>query len=85
MTFIPKNNSLAPDKDSLHHKNLIDNIEYLKEKNTNWKIQLFDDEDIRSFIKLEYDEFYSDIFDCINGELGPAKADFFRYLYIFKK
>ena len=85
MTFIPKKLILlAPDKDSLHHK-ILDNIEYLKEKNTNWKIQLFDDEDIRSFIKLEYDEFYLDIFDCINGELGPAKADFFRYLYIFKK
>ena len=86
MVFIPKNIILLsfPSKENLHPK-IANNIEFLKKQNTSWLFHLLDESDMKNFIREEYDEFHLDVFNSINNKLGPAKADFFRYLYIFKK
>ncbi len=86
MVFIPKNIILLsfPSKKNLHPK-IANNIEFLKNQNTSWLFHLLDESDMKNFIREEYDEFHLDVFNSINNKLGPAKADFFRYLYIFKK
>ena len=82
--FVPKHIILtAPDKDSLHPK-IIKNIEGLKMKNPEWNILIYDDQEIYKFIKENFSEFYLETFNSINPKLGPARADLFRYLYIFK-
>lgn len=46
--------------------------------------RLYDDEDIYNFIKDNYDEETLRLYNMINPKLGMAKADFFRYLLIYK-
>ena len=46
--------------------------------------RLYDDEDITTFIKDNYDEETLRLYNMINPKLGMAKADFFRYLLIYK-
>ena len=74
----------APNKNKLHPK-IQQRIEELKAKNNNWGIFIFDDHQIEIFIEENYDEFCLDVYRSINPKLGPAKADLFRYLYIYKR
>jgi mannosyltransferase OCH1-like enzyme len=46
--------------------------------------RLYDDEDMYNFIKDNYDEETLRLYNMINPKLGMAKADFFRYLLIYK-
>ena len=85
MLNIPKTIILTgPDKNKLHPK-ILQNIEELKAKNNDWSIFIFDDHQIETFIEENYDEFHFDVYSSINPKLGPAKADLFRYLYIYKR
>ena len=85
MLNIPKTLILTiSDKNKLHPK-ILQNIEDLKAKNNNWRIFIFDDYQRETFIQENYDDFYLDIYRSINPKFGPAKADLFRYLYIYKR
>lgn len=46
--------------------------------------RLYDDEDMYNFIKDNYDEETLRLYNMINPKLGMAKADYFRYLLIYK-
>ncbi len=46
--------------------------------------RLYDDEDIVEFIKENYDDETLKMYNMINPKLGMARADFFRYLLIYK-
>lgn len=49
-----------------------------------FEYRLYDDEDIINFIKENYDEETVSLYNMINPKLGMARADFFRYLVIYK-
>jgi len=56
----------------------------LKEACPTFEYRLYDDEDVYTFIKENYDEETLHLYNMINPKLGMAKADFFRYLLIYK-
>ena len=48
-----------------------------------FKLDIFDDEDCKEFLRREYDESYVQKFEEL--ETGAHKADLFRYAYLFKR
>lgn len=44
----------------------------------------YDDDDIEDFIRIHYSERILKAYLSINSDYGPARADFFRYLIIYK-
>jgi mannosyltransferase OCH1-like enzyme len=59
------------------------NIEKIKALNPGWKYYLYDDNDIKAFIKTHYNEEMWKIYNMINPKYGAARADFFRYLLLY--
>lgn len=49
-----------------------------------FEYRLYDDEDIIKFITENYDEETLNLYNQINPKLGMARADFFRYLVMYK-
>ena len=60
------------------------NIEKIKNINPNWKYRLFLEKDVKKYILFSYGPLYLYLYLSINPKYGPARADFFRYLYIYK-
>ncbi|RYY07507.1 MAG: glycosyltransferase [Sphingobacteriaceae bacterium] len=73
-TFMSKNLPLELQK----------NVENLKKLNPDWVYQLYDDNDIRTFIIKNYGLSVLDYYEKINSNYGAAKADMFRYLVMYK-
>jgi len=63
---------------------VLKNIEYLKSINPGWHHILYDDIDIQEFIFQYYGQRILEIYESINPLYGPARADLFRYLLIFR-
>jgi mannosyltransferase OCH1-like enzyme len=84
--YIPKNihQILTPDKTKINHKFQL-NIDYIKKLNPTWNHILYDDNDIIEYIKTNYGIQMLNIYNMINPEYGAAKADFFRYLLMYKE
>lgn len=61
-----------------------ENIDFLKTNNPDWDHRLYDDEDCRKFILENFGDDYLNTFNKIHPEYGAAKADFFRYLLIYR-
>ena len=61
------------------------NINYIKRMNKDWKHVLYDDNMIIDFITTYYGKNMLDIYNKINPKYGPARADLFRYLLMYKK
>jgi hypothetical protein len=74
---------LVPDKNSIHPY-LKQNINNIKTLNPNWKYTLYDDEDIVNYISRYYPQ-YLNVYLKINPKYGAARADFFRYLLMYKE
>ena len=64
--------------------NLKSNIEHLKTLNPLWRYTLYDDADIEEFILRYYGEEVYAYYQRIEPCYGAAKADFFRYLLMYK-
>lgn len=62
-----------------------ENINFIKSLNPNWKYTLYDDQDIKKYIRDNYGEEILKYYNKINPKYGPARADFFRYLLIYKE
>lgn len=60
------------------------NINKMQSENPDWVFKLYDDNDIDSFI-LKYYPDLKKFYDRINPRYGAAKADFFRYLIVYKE
>lgn len=60
------------------------NIKKIKELNPGWRYSLYDDSDIEAFIQDYYGETIYSFYKRISPKYGAAKADFFRYLVIFR-
>lgn len=60
------------------------NVEKLKELNPGWEYRFYDDRDIENFITSNYPPVVWNYFCRIDKAYGAAKADFFRYLLMYK-
>lgn len=60
------------------------NVEYLQTLNGQWKYNLYDDADIEQFICTNYGSEIYAYYLRIDSSYGAAKADFFRYLLLYK-
>ncbi|HEY0562806.1 MAG TPA: glycosyltransferase [Methylophilus sp.] len=60
------------------------NIAKMKSENPDWIFKLYDDNDINLFITKNYPQLLS-FYKKINPKYGAAKADFFRYLVMYKQ
>lgn len=60
------------------------NIEHLKTLNPLWRHTLYDDDDIEEFILRDYGKEIYAYYQRIDPCYGAAKADFFRYLLMYK-
>lgn len=60
------------------------NIEHLKTTNPSFKYHIYDNSDAAEFISKNYDRATLKRFKSINEEYGAAKADYFRYLLLYR-
>jgi inositol phosphorylceramide mannosyltransferase catalytic subunit len=60
------------------------NISAIKKLNSGWEYRFYDDEDCETFIKNNFEPYIFKAYQRINPVYGAARADFFRYLLIFK-
>lgn len=81
---IPKLIHQTLSKKNLLTDQLINNIARLKSINPDYRHHFYTEEDRLNFIKHHYEEKYLKIYNLINPAYGAAKADFFRYLVIYK-
>jgi mannosyltransferase OCH1-like enzyme len=70
-------------KDGLH-PTYADNIAKLKARNPGWEHRLYDDQDIEAFIAGNYDPGVLAAYRRINPRFGAGRADFFRYLLLYR-
>jgi mannosyltransferase OCH1-like enzyme len=73
----------AANKDRLHPV-LADNVARLRALNPDWDYRLYDDEDCREFVSDYYGGEVLHLYDRISRRYGAAKADFFRYLALYR-
>ena len=68
------------------HKNLCSNLikirENIQKLNPDYKIIIYDDNEIDEFIKSNFDEYIYDTYSKLN--IGAARADFWRYCILYK-
>jgi mannosyltransferase OCH1-like enzyme len=67
------------------HPELEFNIEILQKKNPDWQYFLYDDEDCLRFIEENYGSDYLENYLSIDFRYGAARADYFRYLLLYKR
>lgn len=83
--YIPKKIfQLVADKNDIHPI-FQKNIEHIKKLNPDWEYTLYDDNDIFTYIQIHYPPYILDIYKMINPKYGAARADFFRYLLMYKE
>ena len=59
-------------------------IDITQKNMPSYKQVYYDDDDIEKFITDNYSKRILDAYQAINPDYGPARADFFRYLVIYK-
>ena len=84
LKYIPKKIfQLVSDKKKIDKK-FKDNIAYIKKLNPDWTYTLMDDSDILEYLRKYYPEMIV-YYNRINPKYGAARADFFRYLLIYRE
>jgi len=61
------------------------NVDYIKNLNPDWEYKLFDDTEVQEYILKYYGQEYLKYYNMINPKYGPARADFFRYLLMYRE
>lgn len=69
---------------NINNDDLKNNVENIKEKNPNWDYIFYNNEDMETFIKNNYEYEVLKSYNQINPKYGAARADFFRYLLMYK-
>jgi autotransporter strand-loop-strand O-heptosyltransferase len=59
-------------------------IQSLKDMNPDYEYRFYDNNDCLEFIKQNYDKETLNLYESINPNYGSARADFFRYLLMYK-
>jgi mannosyltransferase OCH1-like enzyme len=62
----------------------IQNRRAIAEMNPGWEMKLYGDDDVFNFIQSEFDSEILRYYLKINPKYGAARADFFRYLVVYK-
>lgn len=60
------------------------NIEKIRALNPDWDYRFYDDDDMVEFVKTTYGEPVLSYYNRINAKYGASRADFFRYLLIYR-
>ena len=81
---IPKNIFMTMSNKNKLNPIFSKNIETLKEKNKGWKFKFFDDKAQINFISKHYSLDYLNLYLSIDKKYGAARADYFRYLLMYK-
>ena len=82
--LIPKNiYQLIADKNNMNSA-FVKNIKYIKDLNPTWNHILYDDNDMIEYMKKYYPDLLP-IYNKINPKYGAAKADFFRYILMYRE
>jgi mannosyltransferase OCH1-like enzyme len=82
--YIPKKIfQTIPDKTKIS-KDFQDNINKLKQNNPDWQYFLFDDNDINQYLNKYYPNILP-YYNKINPKYGASRADFFRYLLMYRE
>lgn len=85
LDYIPKQIfQLTSNKHKLHSK-FKKNIKYIQKLNPDWKYVLMDDDDMVAYLNLNYPPYILELYNKINPKYGAARADFFRYLLMYKE
>lgn len=71
------------DKSSIH-PDLLENVRQIKALNPDWEHRLYDNADCRAFIAEHCDVETLRLYERINPRYGAARADFFRYLLLYR-
>lgn len=66
-------------------KKIEENIKKIKRINNTWEYRFYSERDIVSFIQKHYSKDIIEAYNKINPEYGAARADFFRYLLLYKE
>ena len=82
--MIPNNLILTGSSEHLESQEIRDSIEAIKQRNRGWKIAIFTDDQQVDFIRDQYSSEVVDVYNRLNPVYGAARADFFRYLAIYK-
>lgn len=61
------------------------NINYIKKMNPGWKYTLYDADDKVEYIKKYFHPYVLETYNRINSKYGAARADFFRYLLMYRE
>jgi mannosyltransferase OCH1-like enzyme len=85
LKYIPKKIFQLIENKNQIHAEFIDNIEYIKSKNPDWTYTLLDDDDILEYINRHYSPEILEYYNRINPRYGAARADFFRYLLMYRE
>jgi mannosyltransferase OCH1-like enzyme len=64
---------------------LAENVQQLRSLNPDWEYTLFDDSDIEGFIQTEYGTSMLRTYLRIDPSYGACRADFFRYLLMYRR
>ncbi len=64
---------------------LLRNIDFMRQTNPDWQYQLYDDQDIEQYILEHYGSSILSYYQRISPAYGAAKADFFRYLLMYRE
>lgn len=59
-------------------------VSTIKKRNPDWEYRFYDDDDIVRFIQEEYGNSMMAIYNRISNNYGAARADFFRYLLMYR-
>ncbi len=62
-----------------------ENIGRIRQCNPDWEYRLFDDSDIERYILTHYGKAVLAFYHRIDEHYGAAKADFFRYLVVYRE
>ena len=85
LEYIPKKIfQLIADKKDINPQ-LQKNIKYIREKNPDWEYTLMDDTDMEEYLRNNYEPEILDLYLRINPKYGAARADFFRYLLMYRE
>jgi len=61
------------------------NIDYIKNLNPDWEYYLLDDSDMDEYIMKYYGDDFLRYYNKINPKYGASRADFFRYLLMYRE
>ena len=64
---------------------MVENIRRIRLGNPGWEYKFYDDQDVEVFIRKNYDARILKAYHRINPLYGATRADFFRYLLIYRR